>query len=559
MTFIISNFNIENSEKVKDIYIKGNYVKEGSHLLIFEGFLYPDNNFDKEKILERVIEEGIDFLYNLKGYFCGIYYNFEESQIYFFTDKYGYFDLFFYHLHNCFIVSDNFNEILNTKDFSLGDIDKFSIVEFILFQYPLLEKTFIKSIKFVSLGTIYKFDLNKNQIEKIQYYDYKFTINSKINLENCIDKLDELFTNSINNIKRLNTNDSIYGIGLSGGMDSRLVAYYAIENNLKIKSFIFGEQKSDAYFIANKIAKLLKLEHYELGYDKDFFKYSQKSIKYNPMMDVLFTWYYAIFERIPDFDILLTGFNGDNQFGSHLRNNDLKIHSTNDFIKSIFKKYIELKSIKNIEGFLNQPTTALLNVKEEITRFLKNSPNSEFWQKIEEFNFKYRQRIYIKNNPSFNFYGRYKSLSIFIDPDLMEFLMTIPFSFRLNRRLFFEFLRRKIPLLIKIRPEKKISLKYNNKFIKKLQKFIFRIDTKAHFHFIFKKNHKNVNKWISNNRKFREFIHSIFIKENELFFEMFNKEAIVNLISRKKWNSIKTYIIFRFLTIKLFLDNIKYD
>ncbi|MHA1251504.1 MAG: hypothetical protein ACTSRP_16050, partial [Candidatus Helarchaeota archaeon] len=307
------------------------------------------------------------------------------------------------------------------------------------------------------------------------------------------------------------------------------------------------------YFISRKIAKLLNLELKELGYNKNFFKYFEKSINYNPMMDVLFCWYYAIYEDLPIFDILLTGYNGDNQFGSHLSKNDLEIRNDNEFAEIIIKKYCELRNINNILNYINDKKF-ILKLKKNLSNFSKNSKNSEFWQKKEEFNFKYRQRIFIKNNPSFNFFGLYDSLSIFIDPDLMEFLMTIPFKLRLNRKLFYDFLKKKIPILLKIRPEREIAFPYKNNLLSKVFKIIQRIDNKIHLNIIVKKSHKNVHIWLSNNNMFKKYIEELFSKEDSFYFQMFNINLINKLILKKKWNLHEIYLLCRLITIKLFIE-----
>jgi len=558
MAFIVSTIALENSEKVEDVYIIGKYQRINSHILFIKGSFYPENHFELNDLLQEIIKNGIEIIGEIKGYFCGIYYNIEKKELYFFTDKFGHFDLFFYFKDNLLIISDFFNEILLSKNFSLSDVEVESIYEFILFEFPLFEKTFIKFIKFVSMGTIYKFDLNSNSLIKNQYYDYKFNITMSFNINNIIFQLDRLFNNAFKRIKRMNPSDSVYGLGLSGGMDSRLVAYYAIKYKLKIKTFIYGETNSDAYYISRKLVKLLGLEHYELGFNRDFFNSSEKSINYNPMMNVLYTWYYAIFEKLPEFDILLSGYIGDYQFGMYLDKWDKFIKNNTEFVENILKCHIEIGNIDDIACYFNK-SSIISDIKKKIIHFSNISKNSEFWQKKEEFNYKYRQRIFWKNLPSFNFLGLYNQISIFTDLDLFDFLMQIPFELRLKRSLFYSFLKAKLPELLKIRPERRIPVYYRNFLIKFFYRIIRYFDKKLKTHIIFKKSYKEIRGWLSGYEPFINYINNLFSKDNPLFYKLFNPIKIKKLISKSKWNSIEIQLIFRFMTIKLFLDKIIFN
>lgn len=557
MAFIISNKPLLNSIRKKDIFIFGNFVENNSNLLVFKGFAYPEQNLSTNEILNLISEKGINFISEIKGLFCGIYYDKEENDLYFFSDKYGNIDLFYYWNDDKIIISDNFTKILQEKNFSLKDIEIQSIYEFLYFEFPLFERTFIKHIKFVPIGTIFKINMNTLKFDAYQYSDYRFKIKPEIDPNSYINKLDNLLDKATKRIKALNTQDTNYGLGLSGGFDSRLVAFYALKNKLNIKTFIFGEKGSDAYYISRKIAKKLNLEHYELGFQRDFFRYSDYSMKYNPMMNVLYTWYYSNSKNLPELDVLLTGYNGDNQFGSHLNDSDLSIKNHQEFVKKILLKYCEIRPIQVLKKYCCK-NTIRVKIFKDIEQFSKKSINKKFWQKKEEFNYKYRQRIYIKNNPSFDFLGLYNSYSFFTDLDLMEFLLTIPFGQRLRRKLFFEFLRKKYPFLLKIRADRSFHPIYSrNLLINWLYKEIYKIDRKFNLNIIFKKSHKLVWQWLSNYDPFSNYLNECFKIENELFDNIFDRNLIYDLISKKLWTRSEFYLLFRFLTIKLFLDSIK--
>lgn len=556
MNFILSNIPFQKAKKVQNVFVKADYILRKSYLLICKGIFYPEDSINSEKLLENIIKYGIEYIYSLKSYICGIFYDLKENLIYLFSDKIGYFNLYYSYNKNFLCISDSFNEILKNFKFNLDDIDIDSIYEFIIFEFPLFENTFIRKIKTLPMGTLFKIDLNEKNLQKKQYFDYVFRINQNLTFEKAIEKLNSLFEKSIERIIRINKKTTTYGLGLSGGMDSRLIAYYLIKNRIKLKTFIFGEKESDAYYIANKLRKLLRLDHYELGYNKNFFKECDKSINFNPMINTQYVWYFSVHKKLPKFDVLLTGYNGDNQFGSHLDYNDLLIKDEEDFVKKIFHKYYELGDIKTILKFFYDESI-YLKIKNKIIEFTKLSSNFEYWQKKEEFNYKYRQRIYIKNNPSFNFLGLFNPITIFIDPDLIEFLLTIPFEFRLNRDLFFKFLKEKIPSLLKIRPERSLPTYFQDSLILKIFSIIKYIDLRLKTNFFFKKSHKEIWNWLSGNKNFSSYLKKVFSIENWLFYEIIKKKKLIDLIKKQKWDKFEIQLIFRFLTIKLFLDKFK--
>ncbi|MHA1253039.1 MAG: hypothetical protein ACTSRP_23835, partial [Candidatus Helarchaeota archaeon] len=229
MNFLITNIPSSNLQKLNNIYIKGKYFQKGDHFLFLKTFYYPKREINVDKLLDKIIENGIEYISCLKGYFCGIYYNSEENILKFFTDKLGHYDLFYYKDEDQIIISDNFNEILKFKKFSKNDIDKEAIYEFIIFQYPLFEKTFIKKVKFVPIGTIYSFDLEDKILNEFTYFDYIFNINEYLDKDTFIENLEVLFKKAIQRIKRIFSFDTIFGLGLSGGMDSRLTAYFFVK------------------------------------------------------------------------------------------------------------------------------------------------------------------------------------------------------------------------------------------------------------------------------------------------------------------------------------------
>ena len=111
---------------------------------------------------------------------------------------------------------------------------------------------------------------------------------------------------------------------------------------------------------------------------------------------------------------------------------------------------------------------------------------------------------------------------------------------------------------MKIRPERGIPIYYNIRLLKVYFNLIRELDKIIlKTRLFFKKSHKKIEEWLSNNKIFENYIKKSFSEKNHLFNELFNNYKIDKLISKGRWDDLEIALIFRFLTVKLFLDMIK--
>ena len=175
--FIISNLKLTYyTNRIKEYYIKADkhvFVEVSqSYLYLFEGYLYHDTNYTKQDILAYFIDETIskDFK-QFKGKYCGVFIDLDNNSIYFFNDKLGIRDLYYYFKNGEFIISNMFSEIMCQKKFNRDNIDLEALNEFLIFEYPLMDKTFIEDIKLLPLSSIYK--IEEGMLSKFNYWKYQ--------------------------------------------------------------------------------------------------------------------------------------------------------------------------------------------------------------------------------------------------------------------------------------------------------------------------------------------------------------------------------------------------
>jgi len=443
-------------------------IESEEYLFLFKGFFYFDTPFSPEDIINFLIEEKqYAGFKKFKGSYCGCLINKRNESIFIFSDQLGLNDLFYYFQDKNLIISDKFTDFFKLKTFSLNDVDQQAITQFVLYEHVVGDRTFLSQVKALSYASVIKFDLS-NQTSKItRYWQYLPCPKNNFDTKKGFAELDKLFKKAaLRILKAYPDNDFLFG--LSGGLDSRLAAKYAIECGYNLKTFVFGSKKSDAIKISKKLAKKLKLKRNVHHIKNNFWDLKKEHVLHNPMMNIMYTTYCSVKNNLQSANCVFSGFNGDNIFGSHIK--QFYFDDKLSFIEKLNKRYKQVPL--NIND-TDLPYYDLLKLED--------------WQKLEIFNFENRQLRFIKNSPSFNFYGKYENMcSMFADIDVVEFALTIPSRQLSNCEFYYNFFRNYHKELIKIRPHNipyKIS---DSLLIKKIKSRIllkkFRVKRKYGFY-----------------------------------------------------------------------------
>ena len=417
-------------------------------------------------------------------------------------------------------------------------LDKYGIIQFLKFLYPLYNRTFLKNIKFG-----YSWDDGE-----------KISLKYNENRTGYSRKNEELFWRILkDSLKKIciNNEGKIFGVGNSGGLDSRVILYILNKLGEKYIGYTFGDISSDAVYIANKTAKILNFKNQTIEIEYDFFKkYWQIIIKKKPMYSLLYSWYFSALKSLPLFDVSITGFNGDNMLGSHLSNELIKIKKKSQLYRFIYDHYSMVS-----DNLLIQ----VLNDKSLVTKsyndFLKNINNSENTKNeniFEEFNFKCRQLRFIINSINFDYCGNKTWYSPFCSKEFMNFALNLTFEERYHRKLYYNMARRYMKKLNKLRFERNyLSLNDKNYFKILIKKFFWYLDKKLKLKFYYKGSHKNVSKWIIQGNDFK-YIKKLFNRPSKIFNEIFKTNFILNNLKLIFENNM--YLFFNLLTIKLWIE-----
>jgi asparagine synthetase B (glutamine-hydrolysing) len=434
---------------------KGWVVKrDKKFILIFKGYLYPDISFSIDDMFQYFQKGNIGKNFKrFKGRFCGCFVDRRSEKVLIFTDQLGLNDLFYFHYNDQIIISDSFNDFFRMHKFLKDEIDKTAFAEFLIFQHPLLDRTFVRSIKLLPYATIKVFNLIQGTITDIKYWKYEFTTKEGFDSLIALKKLDMLLQQAMRRIHTLNYGKDFL-LGLSGGLDSRLVAKYALREHLPLECFVFGHKNSDAFNVSQKVADILDVPLKKLEIRDDFWNLQKKHMRYDPMINVMVAAYGTVRLNLPSDKILLSGFYGGELFGNHM--------STN-FDSLINKRFLS-------KDFLSQKILA--EVQKDIAEYKQGVSLIE----TQRFDFENRQLRFVKNNPPFHFYGVFsQSFSPFVDIDVVEHVLSIPPEKHFQCNFYHEFFQYYLPELVKVRPER---IPYNvlekNKSIKNLKTILLK-------------------------------------------------------------------------------------
>lgn len=276
---------------------------------ILKGEAYQPS--DAAVLCSYLREPDAGFLSRIMGEFTFVSYSHATRTVYFGTDRLGRENLFYYSDGKRLVIGDDFWEIASYLDIGISDVDMQSLKEFVAFNYPVLYGTIIRDVSFVPPATYARFQLDTGDIRLTRYWDIRYAPDPSISLVDAVEQLDTALDRTFKQILSLNP-ERTFGVGLSGGLDSRLIPHYAKRNNMPIRGFIIGQSRPHGVLLsrdhrsARAIADFYGIHQTEVEWDADSYQEKmRRDVRNYPMGTSEF--FITVGNGIPDFDVLLTG------------------------------------------------------------------------------------------------------------------------------------------------------------------------------------------------------------------------------------------------------------
>lgn len=244
--------------------------KKNGLLVIYEGDVFEvseksiggfrDSRGKTAEIIARLfLNYGERFVEYLNGTFNVLIYDFKTKNSYIFNDRFGYRHLYYYFEDGFLIFSPEIKSFLNYKKFD-NSIDSHGLSDYFVYSYQLSDRTFFKKVKLLPPASVLK--MTADGIEIKSYWAPKYT-NSKTgaDLAECIDEGYELFMQSVH--RCLGESRKIL-VPISGGLDSRLILFFASQSGVEVTPVTFGARKCMDYQYAKRVCSELGLPSPEL-------------------------------------------------------------------------------------------------------------------------------------------------------------------------------------------------------------------------------------------------------------------------------------------------------
>jgi asparagine synthase (glutamine-hydrolysing) len=407
-----------------DVWVTGFIHSENRYLLKGELLNYF-NEIDTLSSFENILKTA-------NGQFSVVMK--KDNEIWAATDRLRSWPLFYTSRKGEFIISDDCYKLAEMQTDKQFDQD--AVASFLATGYVLNKLTLIKNIYQVEAGSYVV--LGNTSMSKFYHDVSRETINDndiKTGAEKSSELLQITFRNHLNALK-----DKFIAIPLSGGFDSRLVASMVARYHPgNVLCYTYGIKDNKEVAPAKEVAKRLNLKWINIVYDSELIKdflHDDFFNKYYPFVSNLTSMffmqeYFAVrylkkYKLIPDDSVFISGFSGDLLAGSYLTAKMKNQMDREKISGLIFREYFRLVKLNKVEK-----ASAIKMIGERIPDTV-----SEPWKIIEMWDIKERHAKFIVNSAKvFSFFG-YDYVFPLWDNMLVDYFLNLPFSLKLNRRLY---------------------------------------------------------------------------------------------------------------------------
>lgn len=522
---------------------------EYDELVIFlDGYVFNNDLLERDrtsflkKIANAYISDSLDLiLREANGYFCGVLYDKRKKKIVLFSDRLGTRFLYYYHKNGIFYFSGTVNSILsiNTVD---KTIDKDSLDCFVNDRGPfylLADNTYFRNIKLLKPATILEFSLDSNEVHQHYYWTFEYITPRPIIYEDAIDELHRLIEKAV--LKRAYAlGSSEFALPLSGGLDSRLI--FAILNNHNIRpSYVFtnGSTQCTDVKYAKSLCKKFQYEHkIVLPNRRDLLQSAQKAALLCEGMCPFFE--FCEYDYPFPNRFVISGYLGDMLFGETFKSDSNLFDKAMDsaIAEKFYGRFHKLSDI-NDQYFNIKKIEAHLLIN-RVRRFTAHMLNVEL---------------------NYN-----EQLLPFIDNDIIDFVYSIPDSYRAKNHLYADMLLKYYPKYYEKIPWNRIDLPIQGRIYKNdrynMNWLFKKIDKSPILTYKTKKSLKkriNYHKWFVR-PTFHVFNEELKKERNIQFVtNLYNNSLIRQYFTPESWLAVgkgienkDTWFMAKFLTVELY-------
>jgi hypothetical protein len=555
MEFLIGNVFHKSLKKMgTSLYYKGDFQEGIQRNIVSEGYIVDDDIKDASDYCSR----GLNKCY-AKGAYNIISYSIDTGLLEFKNDRRGTVAAYLYRNQKSFIISNNIWNIVELLD-DVILIDPWAVkVQLAYFCDYTPGRTLFKNIEIID-SAIYLSYLPETGLNIKKYWEFTYMPDDNLKINDVVDELDSSFTMYFRKIHEQNPN-GIMGFGNSGGFDSRILAYYAVKEEIPTNSYVIAQERphilrSTTALLSEKISKALDLHTEFIEYPEDNI-YNQMLIDVRNAPLVGSQLFINPYHCIPYADYLMSGEPGGICYlADNIMSGDperLRLHA--DFFfgrrklsismwKNIIRKAFGHLGIpfKRNDGLLGLTNSYLDKV---LIGFDPNALSDEFGSIIKQLPGKNNIEKWINLNGLLN-KNNYRAGYLSLSGTKKSYLLYYPFFYEILAKFPLNFFEDRFVLKNIIQ---KIGLNHipgqNMQLVNMEHSHFYRLSKKIEMGL----RGRGLNcEYLLKRQSYRKISMDIICRDNPLFYNVVDKKKLIAS------QFLKTYSGMSFIKMKLFLD-----
>lgn len=394
------------------------YLETDQHIIILDGDIFSIAGQDASDPLLAILDayknnQLSELLAKINGYFCLLIHDKIKERVQLISDRFGIKPLYLAYKNQELIGFSSEFKALALHPTTQLNIDKSALTVFTKLGHMFNQSTWFEGIKRLAPATIVSIDAISGTMETALYWQWgQIKPNSGINFEEATDKLYQVFDKAVsrcmNSIKQ-----PTLAVTLSGGLDSRAILAAATKHfEGKISTYTFGHPNCEDAIIAKRVAEVAGVSNTLRTIDeKNWFVGRNKGVwKTDGMFNVLHMHALGSVPEISqESNYLLNGYVGDAVLGGSLL----------------------------LEQFQDQPVSKEIAEAKYPTLSQLVDLNSDYFSgnKYDPL-FIYNRGVRFTSAGTDLLSGELHNLKPFMDNDLIEFIYSMPDSYRKKGRLY---------------------------------------------------------------------------------------------------------------------------
>lgn len=250
--------------------------KQDDCLIAVDGYIvWPDGLMlgrcpnDMHKMGTALLKDPIRWLREVhNGCFNVVVHDYRRKRTLFASDRFGFLPLYILRGEGRWWFASDLESLRDIVPYQ-PELDKTGLAELYWFGYQIGDRTAYKEVRVMPAGTVISLSWLDGSVTEETWAKLTepYRDHDCVNIEDAPSQYVELVTAACN---RLYNPSLRYGITLSGGMDSRMIA--ACWRDKPACTYTWGDEGSAETRIAAKVAKRLGFQHTEIPVQGDFFR-----------------------------------------------------------------------------------------------------------------------------------------------------------------------------------------------------------------------------------------------------------------------------------------------